>query len=535
MKISIRHLNRKQCILILINGILMIAFLLLTFFSRNAVKGLYSQQEAERWESKKNSYAQVSAFASPERNMQENEIKVVRSSIMETLTADSLNEAKDDARIWIDAYSGECKAEIRKDRNTISVTAVGIGNDFFQFHPLKLLSGGYIAGSDLNHDRVVVDEGTAWTLFGSNDIVGMQIWMGNTPFVIAGVVAMEEDTLSKTAYGNVNRIYMSYNALKRQQEGLKITCYEAVMPNPISNYAYYATRKAFGLDEETGEEETQSQEKNPMNFENCEVIENTNRYDSISLLSKVKNLKLQSMRTNSIGYPYWENVARVIENQQIWYLIIRMILLVFPCICLICWVYSLWKHRSWTVKGILFGIIERIAEKRARSQELEIESEKAGKTELGEMEEETEEPEVELEEGEIEESEAESDETEGLETELEEEIEEPEAGLEEVETEEPETGLEEVETEEAEEVGEETEDSETWSEEEETEGSETELEEEEWIEIEYELGEMEEGLSEVEYGLEEPEDKLEKAEEKSEKTKKQWRGKRKGRFGKRNK
>lgn len=511
MKISIRGLERKQYILILVNGILLIAFLLLTCFSKNAVKDLYSQQEAERWENKKNSYAQVSAFVSPESNLQEEDIEAVRSSIMETLTTDSLNEAEDDARVWIDAYSGECKTEIRKDRNTISVTAVGIGNDFFQFHPLELLSGGYIAGSDLNHDRIVVDEGTAWTLFGSNDIVGMQIWMENTPLVIAGVAAVEEDTLSKTAYGDENRIYMSYDMLKQLQEGLKITCYEAVIPNPISNYAYYAARKAFGLDDETGEDENQSKEKNPMNFENCEVIENTSRYDSIFLLAKVKNLKFQSMRTNSIGYPYWENIARVIENQQIWYLLIRMFLLVFPCICLICWIHNLWKNKSWTAKGILFGMAERIAEKRTRLQDVEIELEKADKTELGEMEEETEEqkaqseerkteePEVELEEGETEESETESEEeqTEGVETELEEEaIEESKAGAED---------------------------------------SETELEEEEWIEIEYELGEMEEGLAEVEYDLEEPEDKLEKAGEKTEKTKKKWRGKRKGSFGKRNK
>lgn len=416
----IGNLNRKQCILILANSICIIAFFLVTVLSRNAVKNLYSQQEAQRWERKKNSYAQTSVFISPEKNMQEEEIGNVRSSIMETLITDSLNETKHDERVWIDAYSGECKTEIRKDRNIISVRAVGIGNDFFQFHPLKLISGGYIAGSDLNHDRIVVDEGTAWTLFGSNDIVGMQIWIGNTPFIVAGVVSVEEDTLSKTAYGNENRIYVSYDKLKQQQEGLRITCYEAVMPNPISNYAYYTVRKAFGLDEEKKEDDAQKKEKNPMNFEDCEVLENTGRYTSRSLISKIKTLKLQSMRTNSIGYPYWENIARVKESQQIRYFIIRILLLVFPCISLIFWLSYLWKHRSWTAKDILFGIIEKIKMK-GELAELELEAmeseEEAEEAEWEESEEEAEEAEWE------EESEEEAEEVE-WEEESEEEVEE---------------------------------------------------------------------------------------------------------------
>lgn len=67
MKNRIRNLNQKQCVLILSNGILIIAFFLMTAFSRNAIEDLYSQQEAQRWESKKNSYAQVSVFISPEK------------------------------------------------------------------------------------------------------------------------------------------------------------------------------------------------------------------------------------------------------------------------------------------------------------------------------------------------------------------------------------------------------------------------------------------------------------------------------------
>lgn len=366
MRISKINLNRKQLLLLLINGILLIAFIVVSVFAGNAVKGLYSQQEADRWEGKDLSYAQVSAFVSPERGMQKEELSSVRSSLMETLSKDAYNESAGNARVWIDAYSGECKADVRKDYNTLNVTAVGVGGDFFQFHPIPLLSGSYISDEDLNHDRIVVDENFAWAMFGSNDIVGMQVWMGNTIYVIAGVVAVSEDDLYKMAYGSSNRIYMSYDQLKSQQDSLNITCYEAVLPNPISNYAYYALKKAFGMEEE---EEQLGQDENPLNFDNVEVIENTKRYQTMPLIMGMKTLKLRSMRTNSIGYPYWENVARVAEEKQVILLVIRVILLIFPCVCLILWIYGLWSRKTWTAKSIFMGIVEKVQEKQEEKRE----------------------------------------------------------------------------------------------------------------------------------------------------------------------
>lgn len=366
MRISKINLNRKQVLLLLINALLLIAFIIVSVFSRNAVKGLYSQQCASRWENKDVSYAQVSAFISPERKMQKEELLSVRSSLMETLSKDSYNESAGNARVWIDAYSGECKADIRKDYNTLNVTAVGVGGDFFQFHPIPLLSGGYISDEDLNHDRIVVDENFAWAMFGSNDIIGMQVWMGNTIYVIAGVATVDEDDLYKTAYGSTNRIYMSYDQLKSQQENLNITCYEAVLPNPISNYGYYALKKAFGMEEE---EEQLGKDENPLNFDNVEVMENTKRYETMPLIMSLKTLKFRSMRTNSIGYPYWENIARAAEEKQVVLLVIRVILLIFPCICLVLWIYGLWSHKTWTAKGIFLGIVDKVRVKQEEKRE----------------------------------------------------------------------------------------------------------------------------------------------------------------------
>lgn len=373
MKIDISkiklNINKKKLVLLCINIILVVAFLVLSIFGKKGVGMLYSQQEARRWEDEKNSYAQVSAFVSPGRNLQEEDIASIRNSVMETLSKDSLNESSGSSRVWIDAYSGECKAEFRKDNNTLSVTAVGVGGEFFQFHPIPLLSGSYISEEDLNQDRVVVDENFAWAMFGSNDIVGMQIWMGNSIYTIAGVTAVDEEPLYRTAYGDSNRIYMPYSQLKKQQETLMITCYEAVMPNPISNYAYYTLRTACGIEEEG--EEVLKKTENPLDFEDIQVMENSNRFDTMKLLEGLKNRKLQVMRPNSVGYPVWENLARVEVQRQQNLLVLRILLLICPFVCLILWLYGLWRRRAWTVKSICGSVIERIRQKREERAEEE--------------------------------------------------------------------------------------------------------------------------------------------------------------------
>lgn len=371
MSINIKNIqlniNRRQFVILVVDVLLVFGFFILGNVARNSKERFYSQQEAVRWEDEKNSYAQVSAFVSSAMQLQQEDVSGVRNALMETLSTDSLNVREGNGRVWIDAYSGECNTEVRRENNTLSVTAVGVGGEFFKFHPIPLLSGGYISDEDLNQDRIVVDENFAWAMFGSNDIVGMQIWMDTTIYTIAGVVEVEEDSLYQTAYGNGNRIYVPYTMLKNQQESLQVTCYEAVLPNPISNYAYYALRHAFGIEDEI--EDTVKQTGITLNFDNVEVIENSKRYDWIPLWNGIRNRKLQIMRPNSVGYPFWENLAKVEELRQQNFLIWRIVLLICPFICLVLWIYGLWNRRTWTVKGLIVQGFDRIQEYQARKAE----------------------------------------------------------------------------------------------------------------------------------------------------------------------
>lgn len=386
------YIKRHRVVLI-IDLILIIMYIIVTSVAHNKVSTLYSQQEASRWENdevtnvtgkdknskapnkkkvnlkslvgeKRMPYAQVSAFISPGHGMQLDEVSNVRTSIAEKLNKDSYSDSMTGGRVWIDAYSCETNINLRKDTNTLSATAVGVGGDFFQFHPMKLLSGSYIADSDLNHDRIVVDENFAWAMFGSNDIVGMQVWLGDSIYFISGVVEVPEDDISALAYGDNNRVYMYYSELKRINENLPITCYEAVLPNPISNYAYYALREAYGLSDDS-EDTSLNKKKNPLSFDDVEIIENTKRFNTMELLTNIKTWKFRTMRTSSVGYPYWENVARVQDDTQMRLLLVRIILLIFPILSGIWFVYGLWKMKTWTIKGLLLEEIDKAKERKA--------------------------------------------------------------------------------------------------------------------------------------------------------------------------
>lgn len=372
MKKQSRQVGKKHIILLGVNLVLLILFCVISFIANSRGQKFYSQYVAERWETQKGDYAQVSAFFSEGRRLEVNDLREIQSSVQKTLSDDSYYDREHSGRMFVDSYSGECETEVRKDANTLSITAVGVGNDFFRFHPMKLLSGSYIYGDDLNQDRVLLDENLAWALFGSNDIVGKNIWMGNSIYVVAGVVAVEDDPIYRIAYGNENRMYMMYETLKQQQENLYITCYEAVMPNPIENYAYNTLKTACGIQEDLSDE-FENTDKNPLFFGDCEVIQNTKRFHGKNIMKKFSQAKYKSMRVNSVSYPFWENVARVENEWQTKAFICRWLIVTVPIISVFIFLCVLWKNRTWSIKQIFVFGFEKLREQ-FENQRLESES-----------------------------------------------------------------------------------------------------------------------------------------------------------------
>ena len=175
-------------------------------------------------------FAQIGCFLPVGQGKTEEDIFKFRQTLDSKLVEQSL-EAPENGSLYLDAYCG--MAAVTAAGNTgasASVGAVGVGGDFFHFHPLALRSGSYIQGGDLMDDLVVLDEETAWKLFGAVDLAGMPMTINGKDFVVSGVAAREDDFATKKAYGGDSGIFMSYSALSRLLEDTDISCYELVMP-----------------------------------------------------------------------------------------------------------------------------------------------------------------------------------------------------------------------------------------------------------------------------------------------------------------
>lgn len=256
-------------------------------------------------------FAQLACYLPVDQGKKEEDIFTFRQSLEGKLVEQSL-EAPENGSLTIDAYCGIAGVTVSSENTTgSSVKAVGVGGDFFYFHPLQLRSGAYIRSEDLMDDLVVLDEETAWRLFGGTDLAGLTMYINSEPFVVAGVVARESDFATEKAYTGEGGVFLSYSALSRLVETASITCYELVMPDPISGYAKGVVEETFPIGD-------------------GDVVENSSRYSLSHLLEVAKNFSERAMRVNGVIYPYWENAVRLTEGYAALLAVLAMACAAFP-------------------------------------------------------------------------------------------------------------------------------------------------------------------------------------------------------------
>ena len=177
---------------------------------------LPDQNAAVRW-SKNHDVAQISIFFTEDQKITEDSVKELAWKLTQALTeqAISKDEKKSSGRELVMAYSAEGQITLNREGKTLTVNAVGVGGDFFLFHPLTLLSGQYLNTSLDMKDGIVLDEDTAWQLFGSSNIVGQTVEIGGLPFYIRGVVKKPTGRLEKAAGLSQSLVFVDYAMLQK--------------------------------------------------------------------------------------------------------------------------------------------------------------------------------------------------------------------------------------------------------------------------------------------------------------------------------
>ena len=310
--INFKSILKRRWLRWLIVTLLLLAAISCILGSRWLSHSLLSQQAAARWAGDSDlEFAQVSYFLPVDKQVQKSDIYQFRQTVQEKLDGASL-VAPENGSLYSDAWSAVSSVEIKGDRGSASAQVIGVGGNFFLFHPFKLLNGSYISESDLMQDRVVLDEDLAWTLFGSSQLAGSTVTIGGKPYLVAGVIEREQDRVSKLAYTGGAGLFMSYDALYDLDESL-ISCYERVMADPVEGFALDVVKSNFP--ESAGV-----------------AVENSARFGLEEKISVLRNFGYRSMNTSGVVFPYWENAARYVEDWSSLLILLAALLLLYPLV-----------------------------------------------------------------------------------------------------------------------------------------------------------------------------------------------------------
>ena len=286
---------------------------------------LFSQQQALRWQGEsEQDFAQISCFIPENETIQLEDVWSYRTAMIARLKEASMDV--DGSGLWMDAWSATGKVSVSSALGSGKADVLAVGGSFFDFHPIRLISGGYISQNDLMKDRVLIDEELAWLLFGGTDLQGLSFKINNQNFVVAGVVDRQADKESGLAYSGGMGLFMAWDAYKELVNDAGINCYEFVMAQPVDKFAINFAKEKIAKD-------------------SWQLVDNSNRFTFESLLDIIPQFGKRSMQTKGIIYPYWENAARYTEDWCALFILLGMMSAAWPVL------YSLWRVIQMLVHG----------------------------------------------------------------------------------------------------------------------------------------------------------------------------------------
>ncbi len=286
---------------------------------------LPSQYAAERWAGEGElPFAQVSCFLAADGSVTQGEIYTFRYAILDKLHEAGM-EAGTDTRLFRDAWCAFDTMLASSERASGDVSVIAVGGDYFSFHPLRLLSGSYLAETDPMKDRILLDEETAWLLFGGTDLVGLEVKLGGYPFVVGGVVEREKDFASKKASPFDRCIYMAYDSYERMNEEAGASCYELVLAEPVKNFSESFVKEKFPIGK-------------------GEIVTNSRRFGPERLLGLLGRFGERGMQKQAVIYPYWENAARCVEDWCALLLLLGALFLLLPALALLIGLFRLFRR-----------------------------------------------------------------------------------------------------------------------------------------------------------------------------------------------
>lgn len=322
----------KYIIIAVLNFIVIVAICILSAVGNSMAVSQRYNYSADVWKNNsKENFAQTSVFLAEDSGFTTDSLNAVRAELVKELQSISI-ETDGKNLPYAEAYSTPAGTfTIRGDligKTDAALTAVG--GDFFLFRNFRLVNGSYFSENDLMHDGAVIDRSLAWSLYGSYDVAGMNLYINGVKFYISGVIENPETEPEKECYGKLPHAYVSYDGIadimnlsdsdsdSPAMSGKlnRITCYETVFPNPVENFAYNAIKKQFSENYK----------------DKYSIVKNSTRFEPSVRSKAFKKISGYAVIKNNINYPYWENASRIVEFKLTFLYFSRTILFIIPAL-----------------------------------------------------------------------------------------------------------------------------------------------------------------------------------------------------------
>jgi len=285
-----------RAVCLVISLVTLIIGIVMSIIISSGANKYQDQTVAKRWDKSGNS-SHISVFIKDTAFFTKTDMDGFEYELNNKLDFNSVYAESEETRRFIDCYVAKTSITLEGPCRTMDVNCMAVGGDFFKFHPVKLLTGTYFSGNDLMQDGVILDEETAWQLFGSSDVDGQKVLFGDRVLFVKGVYKKSEGKIYNYARGEKPEIFVPFELLNSEETPLYITTLEVCMPNPIKNFAANIMTDLIQMDSST-----------------YEIVDNSSRYSVENLWMIYKNKKYRSMQNHDIIYPYWEKIARYEED-----------------------------------------------------------------------------------------------------------------------------------------------------------------------------------------------------------------------------
>lgn len=342
--------------LIVLNSAALVLVLVCALLSGYISGLLHHMQTTQRWKGESElRFAHISCYFPVTGEKTQADVHLLRETVDRTLSEAGLSSEQ--LKTYSDTYCSFGEVTAVSEHGSAELSAVGVGGNFFLFHPLRLLSGSYFSEQDLTRDRVVLDELAAWQLFGSYDAAGLYIEIDEVPYYVAGVVERNHDYASQKVSEEKPGIYLSYEALSGMNEA-GIASYEIVLPEPVKHFGAGLLRERFAAEDLD------------------EIVEQTNRYSFSNLWKVFFSIGDRTIGGNGMRYPQWEKAVRLTEYHLSLLLIAALLFSALPFVTIAVLFVRLLCKGTKKVKRYVPGALERFVERRKERKYLLKEGEK---------------------------------------------------------------------------------------------------------------------------------------------------------------